>query len=184
MVASAVQDPLMSCMNHKNAPCSGLVARRRRQLTTFCDQRHLEAIKRGVPRDRECALSKGKTYRASGGRSHRDIQQAIGLRSITFTQSDVRYQKKPLEMPRDWRRTLTSNARRKFHRPSFQREALHGVASSISAVPACSFSRGTASLKVELLCEPNHQQRKSNQKEKETRVCVVVPVTHFRSATS
>src|SRR5438128_529340 len=40
----------------------------------------LEAIK-GVPLCRECSLSERKTYRGSGGRSHRRIQQVISLRS-------------------------------------------------------------------------------------------------------
>jgi hypothetical protein len=59
-------------------------------------------------------------------------------------------------------------------RPKTKRAA-RAAPSSITAVMP-------EGLKVELLREPNHYQRKSNQKEEGARACTVVLRSHFRTA--
>jgi len=58
----------------------------------------------------------------------------------------------------------------------------HKTKRAARAAPSCITAIIPEGLKVELLREPNHHQRKSNQKEEEARACAVVLRSHFRTA--
>jgi hypothetical protein len=58
----------------------------------------------------------------------------------------------------------------------------HKTKRAARAAPGCITAVIPEGLKVELLREPNHHQRKSNQKEEEARACAVVLRSHFRTA--
>src|SRR5215472_3724639 len=71
-----------------------------------------------------------------------------------------------------WRSFVDAQAEPRRHKT--KRAARAGPSSITGSHPRA--------LKVELLREPNHHQRKSNQKEEEARACVVVLRSHFRTA--
>ena len=58
----------------------------------------------------------------------------------------------------------------------------HKTKRAARAAPSCITAIIPEGLKVELLREPNHHQRKSNQKEEEARACAIVLRSHFRTA--
>jgi len=55
----------------------------------------------------------------------------------------------------------------------------HGCYTELSSAPG-----NRLALKPELLREPNHHERKSNQKEEDARACAVVLRSHSRTAVS
>jgi len=73
-----------------------------------------------------------------------------------------------------WRSFVDAQAEPRRHKT--KRAARTGPSSITGSHPRA--------LKVELLREPNHHQRKSNQKEEEARACAVVLRSHFRTARS